>query len=482
MTEEEKQEIMDYIPDFTLFGMIDLEKSTSKENEEKRIVFGEISSTQKDEQNEILIQKSLDFSYFDEKGVIKYEHYPKNSPANIIGFPHERITDEDKTIIKGALLKNHKMADETWSLIRAIEQHNREFPEYQKTLGWSLEGNYGEKRRIGNGYVKGAKIYNVVITPNPVLKSTYLKMMEEHNTPILKSLCATPIETELTKKTGGDVITEDNIDENVKVTIDDGNVNTKKKKKSKNKKEAYVMKSFENYDEAIEYFVKKGYSKSDAKKIAQTLELEPEEDEDEDEERELKGIKKSLNDIKDWIQNLGKSTAKDSSSLEKDELNEDEDEDTYIVEDELEPEETEVDVTEFLKGINDNNNKILTTLEAQTEALEKTLGSLTDVVETLSERLETMEKSLDVEGHSVGEAIEVLMKSRNGISFTDIDKFKLATQDKGNGKFEFSELHNLLEKAVNANKITLSEQARAENAFRLRDNETLNGILAKCDN
>ncbi|HCL00775.1 MAG TPA: hypothetical protein DHW42_11805 [Candidatus Marinimicrobia bacterium] len=474
LTDDEKQNIMNQKMDFALFGMIDLEKSASKENEGKRIVFGEISNPEKDEQGENLIQKSLDFSYFDDRGVIKYEHFPKNSPSNIIGFPHERYTTEKSTVVKGALLKNHKMADETWSLICAIEQHNRDYPDHQKTLGWSVEGNYGKKRRVNGRFIKGAKIYNVVITPNPVLKSTYLKMVENHNAPIMKSLCATPAETDVTKKTGGDVIVEDNIDKKVKETVIGGEINNKKKKKKKKTKEEYVMKSFENYDEAVEHFVNQGLEEEEAEKMAKSLGLELEGDKDADgSTEELKGIKKSLNDIKNWIKDLSKSEGEDEDeSLEMEDLDKG-----------LESEDTEVDITEFLKGIDEKNDEILSAISEKNETLEKAIDSFCDVIESLSERVDSMEKSMSVEGHPVGEAIQVLMKSRTGMSVADLQKFNIvAAAPEGNAEIgNFGQLHARLEKSVDVGKITLQEMSRAESAFRINDSKTLDEVIKKCE-
>ena len=475
LTDGEKQSIMDQKMDFALFGMIDLEKSASKENEDKRVVFGEISNPEKDEQGENLIQKSLDFSYFDDRGVIKYEHFPKNSPSNIIGFPHERFTTEKGTVVKGALLKNHKMADETWSLIRAIEQHNREYPDHQKTLGWSVEGNYGKKRRVNGRFVKGAKIYNVVITPNPVLKSTYLKMVENHNAPILKSLCATPVETDVANKTGGDAIVEDNIDKKVKETVVGGEINGKKKKKKKTDKEEYVMKSFENYDEAVEHFVNQGLEQEEAEKMAKSLGIEPEENDGDtaDSGEELKGIKKSLNDIKNWIKDLSKS--EDSEDEDIDLEGED-------LEKGLEAEDTEVDVTEFLKGIDEKNGEILSVISEKNETLEKAIDGFCDVIEALSGRIDNMEKSMSVEGHPVGEAIQVLMKSRTGISVTDLQKFNVVAVAPENTEVgNFGQLHARLEKSVDAGKITLQEMSRAESAFRINDSKTLDEVIKKCE-
>lgn len=208
--------------EFLLLGSLriqqTLEKSTKKSQNGERIIIGEISGSAKDEEGDSMIQKSLDYSYLDERGVLKYEHLPKNSPSNIIGFPHERYTDDNRTIIKGALFEGHAMADDCWNLIEAIERHNKRYPTHQKTLGFSVEGFYGQGARKG-GIQKGAKITNVVITPNPILRSTWLALVGENHrglTNMMKSMNATPTSTNLAEKTGLDAVTKEQIDKRLK--------------------------------------------------------------------------------------------------------------------------------------------------------------------------------------------------------------------------------------------------------------------------
>lgn len=469
----------DFKPDFVLFGTIDLEKSLTKDNEGKRLVFGEISNTDRDEQKESLIQKSLDFSYFDSNGVIKYEH--GKGPENVIGKPLHRLTNERCTIIKGVLFpKGHRCADATWEMIEYVEKLNKSLPpDQQMSVGWSLEGDYVDKKRSYGGAVKGAKIYNVVITPNPVLKSTYLRMMQEHNAPILKSLCATPVETDVSKKTGGDAIVAENIDNEIKSTVVDPEVGKDGKKKKKkdtqpknDKQEEYVMKSFKTYQEAVEHFVSLGRSQEEADELAKSLDLTKEEVGGGE---ELSGIKKSLADIKGFIMNLGKSNPGGETIIEPEEIEADPD-----------LEETEVDATEFLKGLADGNERIFTGLEAISDALEKSLNELVEIVGTLSEKVDGMEKSLTVEGHPIGEAVHVLMKSRVGYNLADVTKFNLGIttpQPDGEGTGTFGKLHAKLEKSVSAGKITIQEQVQAENAFRIggAGKDVLDSITQKCE-
>lgn len=498
LTEEQKQEIMDYTPDFRILGMIDLEKSTKESDDEKRIVIGEVSNTDRDEQKEIMIQKSLDFSYFDTNGVIKYEHLPKNSPTNIIGFPHERQTNDNRTLIKGALFKGHKMADETWSLLKAIERHNKEFPDYQKTVGWSLEGNYANMKSGHGGLVKGAKIFNVVITPNPILKSTYLQLMAQNNAPIFKSLSATPVHTDLPVKEGGEVIVEDNIDTNIKSTVV-GDKDKNKKKNRKKKKEEYVMKSFQTYEEAVAHFVGLNKTQEEAEELAKSLDLSPETSDEntETDNQDIQEVKKGLDVIKGMVSHLlkGGKKKKKEEEEEKTELEEG-DEDLELDEDDvekgLEPEDLEIDATEFLKDMKNDIKEVQDSIENQNSALTKSLEQFCNIIEKFSEKVEALDKSLTIKDnqgkdHSIGEGIHALMKSQSGLGMNvnDLKNYipvipeNQTPTDKEVSNF--AEVHAKLEKGVTDGKIQLTDQVRAENAYRTREFDLVKSTLQKCN-
>ena len=207
--------------EFLLLGNLDIQRTLVKsrqKRDEERIIIGEISNSTKDEEGDFMLQKGLDFSYFDDRGVLKYEHNPKGSPGNIIGFPHGRYTDGNRTVIKAALFEGHAMADDAWSLIKAVERHNKKYPKHQKTLGFSVEGFYGKGARRG-GVQKSAKITNVVVTPNPILKSTWLELVSENHSGLssmMKSMNATPVSTSIPDKTGIDAITKEQIDRRLK--------------------------------------------------------------------------------------------------------------------------------------------------------------------------------------------------------------------------------------------------------------------------
>ena len=66
--------------EFLLLGNLDIQRTLVKsrqKQDEERIIIGEISNSTKDEEGDFMLQKGLDFSYFDDRGVLKYEHNPK---------------------------------------------------------------------------------------------------------------------------------------------------------------------------------------------------------------------------------------------------------------------------------------------------------------------------------------------------------------------------------------------------------------------
>lgn len=472
-------------PDFEIFGVLDLEKSVSAKEGDQRIVFGEISNTDKDEQGESLIQKSLDFSYFDTNGVIKYEHYPKHSPENIIGKPLKRWTDDNRTLIKGVLLKGHKCADETWSLIKSINELNKSLPaDQQFILGWSVEGDYGTARQRHGGSVRGAKIINVVITPNPILKSTYLKMAEEHNTVVFKSLCATPVNTDIVNKVGGDAISGENIDSRIKQTTDD------KSKKKKKRKEEHIMKSFESYDEAVEHFVELGKSEDEAAELAKSLFPDEQDDQDNNITEELGIIKSTLGDIKDKITGLFKGKQEDDPDDDlviEDDPDDDLDADDDL-DDDLDKSETVVDATKFLKSLYNTNRNIMKSIQDVGDAISSLSDVLEQSMDMFNERIGTIEKAMTItdemgKSHTIAEGLTGLMKSVPGytVNADDISNFNIALKQADIEVKNFGELGVRLEKGVASGKIDLNEQSKAEKAFLSGDFKLVKSILKKCE-
>lgn len=488
-------------PDFILHGMLHLQKSidSAKDVEpgsaERRILYGEITNNNPDEEGERMIQKSLDFSYFDDQGWIKYEHV-QNDPKYIIGCPHERVMSEDgkSTIIKGALFNNKKLADDTWELILSINEHNKLYPDHQKTLGWSIEGDYTDGK-VGKGGHRKAKVINVVLTPSPVNKSVWLKTVEDNHISFAKSLSATPTSTDVSQKTGGDAITVENIDKKLKKTaeeIEEDKKQKKSKKKSKSstktKKSTGSKTMFKNIEEATQHFVDQGESQENAEKLAKSMfpdDADPTPDPEPD-DNVLKSIQTTIEDLQKSVAKAikpGDDDGGDDPDLDLTEYpsvgNEDEDE--------------VVDAAPFLmniqKGIND-----LTILFSEKVSYDNQrdieFAKSLDLVGQFNTSIDSLRKSLVVKNGeneiSVADAVVLMMKAQYSGRPIDVSKLNIEIAPTGDGNPEgqdrtmsFAELQNKLEKGVSGKKITTLEAAQAESAWRQNESKVLDAVMDK---
>jgi len=482
-------------PDFILHGVLHLQKSLDSGQEvdagtaERRILYGEITNNNPDEEGERMIQKSLDFSYFDDQGWIKYEHVA-NDPKYIIGCPHERVMSEDgkSTIVKGALFNNKDIADSTWELIQSINEHNHLFPDHQKTLGWSIEGNYTDDK-VSKGGARKAKVINVVLTPNPVNKSVWLKTVEDNHNSFAKSLSATPTSTDVSQKTGGDAITKDNIDKKLKRTAEDIEDDDKQKKSKKKKKTSdKINKStgsntmFKTIEEATQHFEDQGETPENAAKLAKSF--FPDEDANPPEEVGM------LKAIQTNIETLQKSVEK---AIKPEEAGDD-DLDLEDFSSLGGGEEGEVvDAAPFLmniqKGINDLTALVTEKVSYDNQRDVEFAKSL-DLVSQFKGAVETLQKSLVVKNGeteiSVADAVVLMMKSQSTGKPIDVTKLQIEAAPDGDGnpaevvpKMSFAELNGKLEKGLIAKSITSVEAAQAESAWRQNESAVLDAILDK---
>ncbi len=475
--------------DFTLIGgAIDLEKSlksfekAKKGEAEHRIVWGCISNENLDEQGERLIQKALDWSYFDKSGIIKYEH-TKNQPSNVIGFPHSRVTKGKSTFMKGALLPQKKMADEVWELIKSIEEYNRLYPKNQRSLQWSIEGGYMDGREDGTfgGEVRKAKVINVVITPNAINTTTFLDTMKTDHAEFAKSLAATPVSTDLGKKTGGDAIIKDEIDKKKKVTA------LNKKNSKKTRRSAKMYKSFE---EARDHYLKHDIDAEKAVELAKSHFPDYVESEVVEEKPTL------LKSITEGFKNLGKKV----DVLEKSVTTTKTDKGADVEVDDSEKTGV-IDASEFLtnlnKGIQDLN-ELIGEKSRYDFGVDKVVGTALDAIPGLVKSVESIQSQLTIK---VGEkeiplskAMELVFNSP-GNSGIDVTKLNLNIAGKGGEgdgtgddkdtknatvNKSFVEIQAVLTKGVEANVISSKEQIQAESAYRDGQVTILDGILKKC--
>src|SRR3990167_549851 len=259
---------------FRIFGFIDLEKSLQVAPETEKvdsaykdfILRGRVLNAVKDAQNETPIIPEMDWSYFDKHGFVKYEHDPIEvvmenegkriqkstpDPENIIGAPLRRARKSDKEeFIEAALFTGMDKARGVVKLVKALQEHNRRFPNNQRTIGWSVEGQYLKMSRDGK---YAGRVINLAITPNPQDLTTYVEQVQKSNLSFAKSLEAGYGVTPETKTDGGALRRE-----SLEGSPD--------KKANSQKRGEKKMEHFASRQEAYAHHRGKGLSKEDAKK------------------------------------------------------------------------------------------------------------------------------------------------------------------------------------------------------------------------
>lgn len=128
----------------------------SKDTEERRLG-GYASTEHSDRQQEVVLQRGLDFDEFVRFGYFNDNH--NQATGAVVGIPDKVAFHPGKGwYTEGSLLKGVKRADEIWELAKSLEGTTRK-------LGFSIEGKVLERR---DNYIVKAKIRNVAITNAPV--------------------------------------------------------------------------------------------------------------------------------------------------------------------------------------------------------------------------------------------------------------------------------------------------------------------------
>lgn len=147
--------------------IIDIEKAQKDDKKPaKRWIQGIASTSSRDLQGEIVDQAGIDFSYFLKHGWFNNDHRP--GFANKVGQPTEARITKNGLWVKGFLLENHKVADEIWELMNALEASKSD-----RRIGFSIQGKV--KERVGTRIAK-CWIMDIAITPAPVNTTTWAEI------------------------------------------------------------------------------------------------------------------------------------------------------------------------------------------------------------------------------------------------------------------------------------------------------------------
>ena len=127
--------------------------------EDERPIHGYCSTERLDRQQEVVVQRGLDFTEFTLYGYFNDNH--QQQTAAVLGWPTMAELQERGWYTQGHLFKSYHRSDEIWQLAKAIRASNA-----PRRLGFSIEGKVLE--RSGGNRIVRAKVRNVAITNCPV--------------------------------------------------------------------------------------------------------------------------------------------------------------------------------------------------------------------------------------------------------------------------------------------------------------------------
>lgn len=225
-----------------------------------------LTTGNKDEQKEQLLQNGLNWDYFKVSGVVNDNH--DKSTASVIGVP---LPD---TLRYGEYTKKNGEVKWGWicrirlfdsDLARKIWQVAENLEKFGRVLGCSVEGSYGERDPENPNIVRSAIIRHVALTASPVNPEA-----EARISAVKSFACLNDLMKSITSNYSGGTSAQGVmgvVPESLDAETHDetyGSPARKKRKKKKKRKGQLLSKK-----QAIEYIITKGLdlSRADAKLI-----------------------------------------------------------------------------------------------------------------------------------------------------------------------------------------------------------------------
>lgn len=213
---------------FNLEFPIEVWQKAGEPGKERRIG-GYISSEHRDKQNEIVLQRGLDFDDFIKNGWLNDNH--SKETTGIVGYPEKvsRTVYKGKpaTYLEGFLIPGYAKADEIWRLANSLQKTKRR-------LGFSIEGKVKRRAGADGKTIAQAHVTNVAITNCPVNTTTGLEVLAKSLISVEKALEAGQAVTLPSAPVAGDgfALRTESLETSPKNAL-----KTKKKKKKKKKKQ-----------------------------------------------------------------------------------------------------------------------------------------------------------------------------------------------------------------------------------------------------
>lgn len=259
---------------FNFFVPIEVvSKGTNKDGKpddtDKRWIQGIASTDDLDLQDEKVVVSGIDTSYWLKHGFFNSDH--GKGPENIVGEGVDAKITPAGLWVKGFLYKDHKKAEEWWSLLNSLQVSDA-----SRKVGFSIEGKV--TRRNGNKIV-ACWLQNIAITASPVNTKTWAEIAKSLSQEKFCSHPWIPLNKSCTCCPENDDSCACKVhekEEKEEKALSAGSVSGRalspQSLEGNSKVQTYKSTNFITHEEAITYIQNtKGYSKNTAKIIADSI-------------------------------------------------------------------------------------------------------------------------------------------------------------------------------------------------------------------
>lgn len=169
--------------DFQFYCPVGFFEKADAPNGQKRRIGGLVSSESKDREDEVVLQRGLDFSDFLSYGWYNDNH--KKEQTDVLGYPESvRYVQKGETLpdgsvapaaghwAEGYLLEGYPRADQVWALGQSLHKTGG-----KRRLGFSIEGRIQRRDGPYNKTIAKARVQHVAITHVPVNTDTGLAIL-----------------------------------------------------------------------------------------------------------------------------------------------------------------------------------------------------------------------------------------------------------------------------------------------------------------
>lgn len=169
---------------FRFWLPLDKLEKAGKDGKKKLKVGGIASTNTKDLDGESLDPNGFDLSYFQNKGIVNWNH--NKSPDAVIGEPTDvKLTDKG-LYVEAELYADNPLANSVYSLAETLQKSSK-----TRRLGFSIEGKATERDENDKTKVSKALITNIALTISPknpdsivnIVKGNFSELSEEELQP-----------------------------------------------------------------------------------------------------------------------------------------------------------------------------------------------------------------------------------------------------------------------------------------------------------